>query len=394
VNSKSLPKFYFLSRLPCPSPERFSFGAMLPATIVFLFLYALLIGYYLYHWLRLKEVKPSSPGPPVFISVVIAARNEEQNLPMLLFSLKRQDYPSHLFEVIVSDDASTDRTAEAAAPFLKSGFRLVRSEGGSKKSAISFGISQAKGALIVVTDADCIVKPGWLSAIAGFYRSQHLEFIAAPVRFSNDGSVLQVFQALDFMVLQGITAAAVSAKFHSMCNGANLAYSREAFNSVGGFEGIDRVATGDDMLLMHKIGKSFPGKTGYLFSRDAIVETAPMPTWKDFFSQRKRWASKTFVYDDARIIPVLVFVYLFNCWFWALLIAGFFTASCWDYAAIFWIAKTLIELPFVYRVARFFDAADLLKYFFFFQPLHMLYTMLAGFLSQLGKYEWKGRRTK
>lgn len=46
-----------------------------------------------------------------------------------------------------------------------------------------------------------------------------------------------------------------------MCNGANLAYERKAFNEVNGFAGVDHIASGDDMLLMHKIGKQYPERS-------------------------------------------------------------------------------------------------------------------------------------
>ena len=82
------------------------------------------------------------------------------------------------------------------------------------------------------------------------------------------------------MVLQGITAASVTQDFHTMCNGANLAYRKRSFENVNGFEGIDHVATGDDMLLMHKIRQREPGSLHYLKSKHAIVTTPPMPTWK------------------------------------------------------------------------------------------------------------------
>jgi cellulose synthase/poly-beta-1,6-N-acetylglucosamine synthase-like glycosyltransferase len=206
-----------------------------------------------------------------------------------------------------------------------------------------------------VTDADCTASQQWLRSIALFYSSQPTAFIAAPVVFRNDKSLLQIFQALDFLVLQGITAASVGARFHSMCNGANLAYTKEAFQAVRGFEGIDQVATGDDLLLMHKIRKSYPQQVHYLKSKEAIISTAPMPGLKEFLMQRKRWASKTFVYDDYRIIAVLGFVFLFNLLFFVLIGNAFIHPATWWYPFLFLIAKTLIEWPFTYSVARFYE---------------------------------------
>src|SRR5438552_2515384 len=148
--------------------------------------------------------------------------------------------------------------------------------------------------------------------IFSFYEEKDPVFIAAPVILQNNSSVLQMFQALDFLVLQGITAASVYKQFHSMCNGANLAYEKKAFEEVKGFESIDHIASGDDMLLMHKIRKKFPGRLNYLKSKKVIVSTQPMKTWKEFLNQRTRWASKARFYDDKRIFFVLLLVYLFN----------------------------------------------------------------------------------
>ncbi|HMK25961.1 MAG TPA: glycosyltransferase family 2 protein, partial [Chitinophagaceae bacterium] len=201
-------------------------------------------------------------------------------------------------------------------------------------------------------------------------------------------------QAMDFMVLQGITGAAVYKKALSMCNGANLAYEKNAFNKVNGFAGIDNIASGDDMLLMHKIWKQYPNKVHYLKSKEAIVSTQPMKSWKDFFNQRIRWASKAKHYGDKRIITVLTLVYLLNLSFLLLLVAGCWFHPYWTWLIGLWFAKTIIEFPFVYSVSSFFSKQFLMKYFFFFQPLHIFYTIVSGLFGQLGKYEWKGRVVK
>ena len=224
-----------------------------------------------------------------------------------------------------------------------------------KKKAIETGIAAATGELIVTTDADCIANQEWLQTIAAFKKEKDSVFIAAPVVIDCNSSVVQLFQAMDFMILQGITGASVYKKIHSMCNGANLAYERKVFYEVNGFTGIDNIASGDDMLLMHKIWKQYPDKVHYLKSKEAIVSTQPMKTWKAFFNQRIRWASKAKKYDDKRIIAVLLLVYLFNLSFLALGIAGFFCYHYWLYLAGLWVAKTIIEFPFFFSVSHFFN---------------------------------------
>lgn len=365
--------------------------------VILLFVcYSILILYYWQSWKAIPEFKASLPATDTTISVIIPARNEEKNIGLLLEALKKQTYPADFFEVIVVDDHSTDSTARITQGF--SFVKLIRlvedSINSYKKKAIEKGIEAASGELIVTTDADCIPPANWLKTIAACKEENNAVFIAAPVVFSTNNSLLQVFQSLDFLVLQGITAASVHKKIHSMCNGANLAYEKKAFEAVNGFSGIDTIASGDDMLLMHKIATRYPEQVHYLKSKDAIVATEPMKTWKAFFNQRIRWASKAKNYDDKRITAVLLLVYLFNLSFLVLLVAGFWCYYYWLYFAGIWIAKTIIEWPFVSYVAGFFDKKPLMKYFFFFQPLHIFYTIFSGLLGQFGRYEWKGRKVK
>lgn len=367
-------------------------------TLVFLSLYALLIFYYWNGWTKLTHYTPSPLTDYRFLSIIIAARNEAENISVLLKALAQQTYSKDYFEIIVVDDFSSDNTIQKVKEFPLPNLILIQPQisslASSKKKAIEAGIKIARGELIVTTDADCNPSKFWLETINNFYLTKEAVFVAAPVKFLHDQSLLHLFQSLDFLTLQGITAASVSSDFHTMCNGANLAYKKEAFVNVNGFEGIDNIATGDDMLLMHKIRTKYPGKIFYLKHQDAIVTTQPMHNWKDFFMQRKRWASKTLVYDDYRIILVLAFVFLLNCLFITLIIVSIFSISNWWIVFGFWIAKTVIELPFVNSVAKFYNEENIVKYLFLFQPLHSFYTVYVGLISQFSKYEWKGRKTK
>ena len=179
-----------------------------------------------------------------------------------------------------------------------------------------------------------------------------------------------------------------------MSNGANMGYSRSAFEQAGGFAGIDHIASGDDMLLMHKIWQADKEQVMYLKSPEAIVSTAPVQSWKEFLHQRIRWASKVTYYEDKRIFAVLMLVYFFNLSFLFLLIYGFWDSSCWYLLAAGWVVKTLIELPLFYSVSRFFLSRTRVLHFFLLQPLHIVYVVLSGLLGQIGQYEWKGRKVK
>lgn len=368
---------------------------LMVVTLVLLVLYAILIFFYWYHWHKEEKGFLGSPQR-TFISVIIPARNEEKNLPRLLRRLEEQTY--EYFEVLIIDDYSTDSTTNVILPFLNDSVWLLRPSVpehlSSKKRAIERGVRAAKGDLIVVTDADCYPGMEWLETINKFYQARHSSFIAAPVKYQYKENMVEMFQTMDFLILQGITAAGVRSGLHTMCNGANLGYTKQAFEDVNGFEGIDKIATGDDMLLMHKIRKKNPGKVHYLKNKDAIVLTRPMPTWKEFFMQRRRWASKSMNYDDKSLLPVLLLILILNLWFFVLIIASLFNSDYWIAVLAFIAAKTLIEYPFVKSIARFYNEQGLMKYFLLFQPLHIFYTVFVGIYSQFGKYEWKGRVTK
>jgi cellulose synthase/poly-beta-1,6-N-acetylglucosamine synthase-like glycosyltransferase len=378
-------------------------------TILLFITYSGLIIFYRLGWVKAPEFHVTLTGKPpsTKITIIIPARNEAKNIQDCLYSVIAQSYPKELFEVVVIDDYSTDHTAAIVRSFSDKNVKLLSLkdhivEGqliAYKKKAIELAIEQATGDLIVTTDADCIVKKHWLRTIALYYEKYNPAFIAAPVVYSRSSSnenfgtrFLKIFQALDFMSLQGITGASVHQKIHSMCNGANLAYEKKAFNAVGGFKGIDTIASGDDMLLMYKIYRVYPERIMFLKSTDTIVETKPVESVKEFLNQRIRWASKANKYDDKRIFGVLLFVYIFNVWLGALL---FFGLGIGDIELLFVgavIAKTIIELFFLYPVADFFSRKKLLWWFLPAQPFHILYTITAGWLGRFGSYEWKERR--
>lgn len=379
--------------------------AFLSIFFVLMILYAVLIDYYRRAWNQLPAFEGNNSIPSTTISVIIAVRNEEKNIISLLKSLDQQSYPKNLYQVVIIDDFSEDKTwsilndyksAALNTLFAKLADNTLSKEKiqSHKKKAIETGIRLSTGNLIVTTDADCIFSGDWLLRVAQFYENTSAKFIAAPVKIIGDTSLLSLFQKMDFLTLQGITGAAVYKGMHSMCNGANLAYERAVFEEVNGFEGIDKIPSGDDMLLMHKIYKKYPNKVFYLKNNASIVGTGAVTSWKQFFQQRIRWASKADSYDDKRIFWILLLVYLLNCCFVILGITAFFKTTWFYFFILLLFAKVLIEFPFVYAVAAFFQQKWMMKYFPWLQPIHIIYTVIAGWLGKFGSYEWKGRRIK
>lgn len=402
--------------------------AVLIICLLLIISYTAIIIYYVIAWLSLPnwQLATTQPIPkgladsPITaqLSIIIPARNEEDNIGACIQSILNQSYSKNLYEIIVVNDHSTDATASIVKTFNEPNIKCIdlinfigNETNSFKKKGIEVGIAQANGELIITTDADCVAPPNWLQTIAAFYEEKKPDLIVMPVSiFPTPSGVglgvrfIEIFQALDFMTLQGITGSAVHKKIHSMCNGANLAYTKKAFDTVNGFAGINNIASGDDMMLMHKIYSENKKGIVYLKSAAVIVQTKPVKTITEFINQRIRWASKADKYEDKRMLPVLIVVYFFNVLLLILPIIAilsnfkflifnfqFSTLQFWFWLLLF---KVVIEIIFLIPIAKFFNKLPLLFLFPLMQPFHIIYTVIAGWLGKFGRYSWKGRQVK
>jgi cellulose synthase/poly-beta-1,6-N-acetylglucosamine synthase-like glycosyltransferase len=394
---------------------------LIACTGILLLIYALLIFFYHRAWDQIPDSNgigeagtigikkspadlPSSTASPthtlpIKVSVIIPARNEGMRIGNCLDALHVQTYPKEYTEIMVVNDFSTDDTAFLVMdhPLICTLINLSDHISGFinsyKKKAIETGITHSSGELIICTDADCVMEPDWIRILVDTYEKENLQFIAAPVKIIYNKSWLSVFQILDFISLQGITGAAVSKNLYPMCNGANLAYRRAAYQEVGGFSDIDHIASGDDMLLMKKIQSKYPGGIHYIKDRNAIVQTSPAENIKTFLNQRIRWASKISHYKHPSTFITLALVYAVNLCLLILFISCFFYGH-WRWLLILLAFKTISEYFFVSKVSDFFQQQYLMKYFPLCQPFHIVYTVIAGSFGSFGKYEWKNRKVK
>lgn len=378
-------------------------------TIVFI-LFTCYIGLFLMYKIGWNKMKAFSSNVELKaqtkFSIIIPARNEARNIKVLLDSILENDYPTSQYEIIVIDDFSEDETAAIVKSYSQENVNLISladhiHEGerinAFKKKALEVAIQQVKYDWIITTDADCLVLKDWLKTLDAFIQTHsQTQLIAAPVSFIpyDKSNALYYFQSLDFMTMQGITAASVYYDLGSMANGANFAFSIQAYHAVDGYKGIDHIASGDDMLLMQKIRKQFPESIAYLKAQSVIVHTQVQKDYASFLNQRIRWASKSGAYQEWKLKGSLLIVYLFNLSLLGLFIAGVWHWQYWIALLILIVGKTIIELIFIKDLATFFNKAKELKYFPWLQPLHILYVILAGFLGMFGSYDWKGRKVK
>lgn len=346
-------------------------------------------------WDRLPIYKSSNSTPSTHVTIVIAARNEENNIGKTLDAILNQNYPKNLMEVIVINDHSEDNTAkivEQYFPFITLiNFLDPTTINSYKKSAIAQAIKNAKGEVIITTDADCVMKVDWLRTMVDYYEQNSFKMISGPVVYHHERTLFERLQSLEFLFLIGMGASRIGNKRPITCNGANLLYDKATFNEVGGFAGIDNKASGDDELLLHKVAKRYPNGIGFLKSIDAIVYTIPVPTLLGFIAQRKRWASKSTSYKDKRIIFLGVWMWLFNL---SLLLSFIITLLYGNFQSLLLAQiglKIAAELYFYTQLAMFANRTKLLILTPLLSVLHVLYLIFIGIAGNIGKYEWKGR---
>jgi cellulose synthase/poly-beta-1,6-N-acetylglucosamine synthase-like glycosyltransferase len=349
-------------------------------------------------WLRMPTFQAQvnqREGPQ--ITVIIPVRNEASNIGQLLNDLSKQTYTR--FEVIIADDSSTDDTLAIiqryaqTAPFPLRPLPLAAERTASpKKRAITQSILQATGDLIVTTDGDCRVGANWLASIASFYTQTGAKLISGPVTFTTERSLFDALQTVEFSSLIGSGACTITLGYPTMCNGANLCYEKRVFTEVGGFAGVDHLASGDDEFLMHKIASRYPAGVRFLKSSEAIVRTGAHQSWRAFYHQRKRWASKWRAYESYLPSLLAVFIFLSNA-------APLVAALGWwldlinrNTALIVIGLKVLTEFLFLRQVLVFLQKKSSAIVIPLTQLLYPFYVLFFGLAAQGKGYQWKGRK--
>jgi cellulose synthase/poly-beta-1,6-N-acetylglucosamine synthase-like glycosyltransferase len=373
------------------------------AGILILLIYAWIILHLTVGWNNLKSQPSGLPWNKKTVSILIPARNEAHNLPAILSDLTQQSYPKTLIEIIVINDASTDKTenivnafADAHTVAVKYFFQdEIKGYPAPKKRALETGIKQASGEIILTTDADCRVSENWVTMMCQPFKNQDVQFVSGPVKLHPVRNAFEKIQALEFLSLIGAGAGAIGKQKSLMCNGANLAFRRKAFEEVGGYAGNDRYTSGDDVFLMYKMIKKF-GVKGIWFNKtpESIVSTRPQPNIKAFFQQRIRWASKSRGYPQRFSKWAALIVFLMNFWLFLFTIYSLVLIQKFDILAAFWGLKTIFDVPLLVITARFCQQKKLLWWLLPTQVFVVIYTSLTGIMANLATFAWKGRKYK
>lgn len=347
---------------------------------------------------RIPEFIPAEKiKPKTRFSVVVPFRDEAKNLPLLLQTIEKLNYPSEMFEIIFVDDDSTDNSKKYIEEVIKTtafSIRIIqnkRTSNSPKKDAISEAIKNSNFEWIVTTDADCNLPKNRLKTFDTFIQKSNSVMVCGPVLYKSNGSFLEDFQQLDGLSLLAVTIGSFGLKNPLLCNGANLAYKKDAFFKVNGFSGNENIASGDDIFLLEKMKKVFPKQVKFIKSKEASVSTKPQENWKSIVNQRIRWASKTSKQKNtvSMILGLLVFLVNFSI----LTIPFFliFDIKNWGYFLFLLFFKIMVDYAVVRQTAVIFNKKIAVRKFLLQPIIYSVITTIVVLKSFRGNYSWKGR---
>ncbi len=376
--------------------------SVLTVLAVVVAVYALQVGVAALAFFRLRHA-PAPPAPSSWplVSVVVPARNEADAIEACLDSLRACDYPTDRYEIIVVDDRSTDGTAAHVkarqpaghhVPSSTTSVRLVDMEetsvrtGPHKPAAVAQGVEAASGEVILTTDADCTVPPGWIRSMVRRCTPE-TPFVAGPVAYDHDDLFLPRLQALELMGLVAYGAGTLGLGIPTFCNSANVAYRRDVIESC---EEAPRGAARDEMLLQH-VAYDTDRRVAFNADPDARVTTEPASSFDAYLQQQARWAHMGLRYPFA--LPRALVVGL---WFTHALLL---LATAVALAVPAWRQPTLVaflgkmgaDAVLATPAARHFDQGGLLRSAVPTELLLLVAVPIVGLLGPFGAVEWKGR---
>jgi len=374
---------------------------MIILAVVILALYSILILAFIIGFNRVENLNTVSSPPTTSFSIVIPFRDEDRNLMYLLDSLSILNYPKELFEIILIDDVSTDNSVDIIDDFKHKNSKLNievftnnRTSGSPKKDAIETAINYANFDWIVSTDADCKVPQNWLLIFNEHIQNHQPKLIAAPVTYCTTNSLLDQFQLLDLMSLQGATIGGFGIGTPFLCNGANLCYEKQAFLDINGFKGNKHIASGDDIFLLEKMKNKYPDKVHFSKSNEAIITTKPEATVTKLLSQRIRWAAKATSYTNNFSKLVSMAVFSMNILLIILFFGCLLSYYSWLLFVIAFIIKVCLDFILLLKTATFFNQHTTLKHYFWSSIIYPFFTIFIALSSFTSGYSWKGRTYK
>lgn len=351
--------------------------------------YVLNILWLVYGFSKVTLFTYEEKTPSTKFTIIIPFRNEAQNLPKILDSINKLNYPKHLFNVILVDDDSSDEFQIGSYNFPLLVLKNNRKTKSPKKDAINTAIEKVETEWVITTDADCIVPKNWLQAYDAYIQENNSKMMASGVYYASENNFLSSFQQLDLMSLQGTTIGSFGNNNAFMCNGANFAYRMDFFETLKGFEDNDTIASGDDVFLLQKALKNETKEVHFIKSNETLVLTNTEKSWSTLFHQRVRWASKTGNYSGVYSKQLGLSVFLMNFTWIVILLFWLFSLLPTSIFIFVFLLKFLVDNILIHQSSRFFKINP--NYILISNLIYPFFSSSVVFYSFFGTYNWKGR---
>lgn len=325
-------------------------------------------------------------------TIIVAARNEEENIYRCMSSLSKQEYPDGKLDIIIVDDRSTDATGEIVDKFIstRKNFKKIipdepKGKMVGKVNALATAIRKATGEIILTTDADCEVKPNWVKTIASYY-TKDVGMVDSYTTQLADNS-FGAMQAIDFIYLLLVAGGTINLGIPISCIGNNMSFRKQAYHEIGGYENLPFSVT-EDFTLLRAIYKLNKYKILFPLEEDAMVTSIPCTSFKQLYRQKKRWSIGG-LGVPVRGFLIMLWGFLTHI---CILLTPLFFSPVWLYLICF---KIIADFFVLYPIHQKLGISKNLKYFAVYQIYYILYVIALPFIVLADrKVVWKGREYK
>lgn len=319
------------------------------------------------------------------VSVLVAARNEEDNIERCLKSLMALDYPNNNLQILVGDDQSEDQTFQKALNVLKGyeNFEVMKvqttiSNQKGKANVLAQLAKKASGQYLFITDADMELPESWIKGMLSAFDT-NTGIVTGVTKILNNSN-----QSIDWLFALGMVKVLADYDIPVTSMGNNMAIKRDAYEAVGGYESIPFSITEDLELFKQVYKKGFEVKQ--LYNKEVLGVSKPMKGINKLLEQRKRWM------QGAIQLPWPMVLLLF-------IQASYFPAQVLLLIILPQIALILILIKFM--IQAFFIKSCLkqldLRYSWFNLIQHEIHSWIVSILATIYffipmKVSWKGRK--
>ncbi|GAB2625902.1 glycosyltransferase [Belliella aquatica] len=329
------------------------------------------------------------------VTLIVPFRNEADKLKKIFESIENLNY-DHL-EILWVNDHSEDASVVVLNELLNSknlrfDHHLIQAEGKGKKAAIETAIKHAPSDFVFTTDADCELPPTWIKHKMAHFENLLIQMVAGPVMTKERNTAFQRFQQIEWSSILLVTQYAIAHQNPLMCSGANLAYRKQAFQKVNGYQGNRNVLSGDDEFLMKKISDEFGAEAiTYANGKESLVLTNAAKNWDELFSQRIRWASKYKSHNYLHFLSALLPALLQLFWIVSFILPFSYGLEGVVAFLITWSLKMSMEFVSLSKVTKVYLLRLNFLDFCYTSLIHPFYVLRVALGAVFGNYKWKGR---